>query len=206
MSAPASFYLWLDLETTSADPLTTTILEVGAALTPADADLEVLWQVNAPVREVGTHPDITRAQCQPQARAMHDASGLWGDIEAVGSSLVIVEQLVLAGIDAALASRGLSIDQVRLTMAGSGVERFDRLIVNHAMPLLAQRLTFWCMDVSSLRRLARSVLMVERPDLLAELEELCAAVAHRALADVYAHRDVLLFLSEHLRLPALGRT
>lgn len=166
-------YLWLDLETTGLDPYTDTILEVGLTVTDDKLDEKIGGRryLLAPSDSTWIHrlPD--------EVLVMHLKSGLVRDLDDPHHnfqyhSLLQVERNVLGLIEPWL-------EEGKIVLAGSGVGTFDLAFIKEQMPELAQRLTYWVMDVGVMRRFLRDFCRVEIPDQ--------GPVEHRALSDVYHH-------------------
>lgn len=67
----------------------------------------------------------------------------------------------------------------KVPLAGSGVSHFDRLVLAAQYPFIAERLTYWSLDLGPIRRLAEGT---GHGDLALRADP--AGVAHRAEADV----------------------
>lgn len=185
--------LWCDLETTGKDVGVDEIVEVGTILT--DTDLTVI----AEYEDIAV-PSLhgrDRINSDPFVKAMHERSGLLSDIDtAVGDGpwpsaldrprlLTVVEQQITE----MLAEHGVATGQVAL--AGSGVGHFDLAFVREHLPGVAEKLTYWTIDVGVLRRAYQ---MWNGSD----LSTANTSKTHRAMDDVHCHltearafRDVL---------------
>jgi oligoribonuclease len=166
-------YLWFDLETTGLDPWYDSILEVGLVVT--NARLEELavrrYLMHAPYRwDETAHPDVLE---------MHRKSGLTADLDDPFNNFhyhapVAVERQILHVIEPYL-------EDGKIILAGSGVATFDLQVIKAQMPELAQRLTYYTLDIGVVRRYLQDICQVELPNL--------GPVSHRALDDVFHHLD-----------------
>ncbi len=167
------YLLLLDLETAglaTTDP----ILEVGWAL--ADTDLNLRRPITS---EVVRWPRVTAdaiiSRMKPEVLKMHTANGLLDQLRAgFGVTLPIVEGRILADLES-LTDPGDTI-----TLAGSGVEHFDRKMIDAQMPTLGHQLHYQGMDASDHRRGYR---MATGADLVDANER----KTHRAADDVACH-------------------
>lgn len=158
--------LWIDLETTGFDPATGEILEVAAIVT--GRHLEVLAEVVSTV----CVPRSVLDSMHPEARAMHEASGLLRDLGRGGMGLPNIEARILV-----MLGRQFSADEL-IMLAGNSVGQFDRRWLDHHMPGLASLLHHRVVDVSSLREACRFTgMMVGRVE---------GGKPHRAKADLKA--------------------
>lgn len=154
---------WIDLETTSLDPATTTVLEVFVEITD--------WDLN-PVFVRHGIASMQRIVADPFVIDMHKRSGLAEACfnEPKADSIVYA----MRDLYGALGRIG---EQVPL--AGSGVAHFDRLVLAAQYPFIAKHLTYWSLDLGPIRRLAEGtgfadLALAADPD----------GIAHRAEADV----------------------
>lgn len=164
----------IDLETTGLGP-DAMILEAGliiADLATLDPIVETSWVVgtNGLIGHA-TMADL-RATCDPVVQDMHDRNGLWREVQA---STVTIDDVHAQMADVLRRFPG------PLAVAGSGVDRFDRPLLNRDMPDVVAQLLYWSFDVSSIRRLAS---LAGRDDLLmaGTLDP-----PHRALGDCRLH-------------------
>jgi len=165
--------IFLDFESTSVAPMRCTLLEVAAVAT--DFDLEEtgsrFYSLIAPQRPISE----IRAECDPVVRDMHDASGLWQELDILGPWIVKpLDEVYLQLVD----WLGSQQRDEPLVLAGCGVSHFDHLVLRYHMPSAALQLAYYDIDVSVVRRFAH--LVAERPDLDLDFEE----KAHRAMPDV----------------------
>ena len=155
--------LWLDLECTGLD-YASPILELACCLTESVAPYERLdagmfVSLVAPPRPF--HVDDV-------VLMMHTKNGLWAKLAAEpAQELHDVERRVMAYI-------GSTVKGSQVTLAGAGVASFDRNVIRGQMSALHKRLTYYCFDVSVVRRFRESIgaSIVEPAD------------THRAEADV----------------------
>ena len=167
--------LWLDLETTGLHH-SSPILEVAAVITDMDLNEKArgLWVVN-PERGyykngVWLHGHKDWVSLMPvNVLEMHVASGLIREAKESRHDL--------NGVESALAS--LIQDTCgygqRVPLGGSGVSHFDLHVIRQQLPVLAEKLTYWTIDVGNVRRFVQRVMGKEF-----ERTE----IAHRAMPDV----------------------
>jgi oligoribonuclease (3'-5' exoribonuclease) len=152
---------WIDLETTSLDPATTTVLEA-------------FWEVTDwALTPVASGHGITSMQyiiADQFVLDMHERSGLAAACRAEPKADSIV--YAMRDLYGALGRIG---EQVPL--AGSGVAHFDRLVLAAQYPFIAKHLTYWSLDLGPIRRLAEGT---GHGDLALPAGD----IAHRAEADV----------------------
>lgn len=133
--------LWLDLETTGTNP-DDQIIEIAACITHADApferiDDEHFHHVLAPVSPFVVGDFVLR---------MHTGNGLWNEVMHAGSTTVRdVERQLVSYI-------GRHCGGSKVTLAGSGVARFDYVMLQRWMPKVANRLTYYTFDTGVVRR------------------------------------------------------
>lgn len=161
--------LWVDLETTGNRP-GDEIIELGAILTNASLD-----EISDYTSVFTT--DVPIGGLDPVVLEMHTKNGLWKDV--LGAKLLAADPKVEQGIFAWLARYGGVPAGRSLPLAGSGVCHFDRRYIEVAWPNLANRLTYWSLDVGSVRRMAQ--LADYAPELHYE------GKTHRALDDIRQH-------------------
>lgn len=163
--------LWLDLETTGTDERLDPIIEVGVILTTDKLD-EV-----ARFSEVVAPPDVEAAVLRmvPVVVAMHKANGLIEELRAgSGRPVAVVERALISFL------RTHTTGQ-QLPLAGSGVAHFDGRFIRAQMPMLAEHLYHFALDVGSFRRIARLAgVKAPEPD---------HVKTHRALDDIAQHLD-----------------
>lgn len=167
-------YLWLDLETTGLDPYSDSILEVGLTITDDRLDEKIGGR-----RFLLAPSDSTWcSRLGDDVLDMHVKSGLIHDLDDPFHNflygLLTVERNILSLIEPWL-------EDGKIVLAGSGVGTFDLAFIREQMPELAQRLTYYVLDVGVVRRFLRDICQVEIPDQ--------GPVEHRALSDVMHHLD-----------------
>lgn len=147
--------LWCDLETTSLDLATCSVLEVAAIITEPRAPFRrisdgVFTALVAPADgDVAVPYDVVE---------MHAANGLWLDLHNTAGGTP-------AGVDNALnAWIGRTVQGERVTMAGDGVSTYDLPIVRRVFPKTGRRFTYFTLDTSVVRRwmTAAGIAEVER--------------------------------------------
>lgn len=152
--------LWLDLETTGLGD-DCHVLEVFAEVT--DWDLTPQWSTHGISHVLWPMGE--------DVLAMHRASGLISDIAGAATRKA---QSVAGAMDDVHSALALATGPMAL--AGSGVV-FDQRIIARQWPDIAKWLTYWTIDLSPIRRLARGMgfghlCLHEQP------------IPHRAEADV----------------------
>lgn len=168
---PLSFdpLLWCDCETLGLDEREHAMLELGLVLT--DRRLEV----TATFEAVVGIPGVRALPAEPEARAMHERSGLLDAVERSPLTLRQVEERALAWVDAHQA-RGRY-------MAGSGVG-FDRRWLRHYAPRLERAWHYRNFDLTTLRRYfgeeKRESPHRALPDLLINVDDMRRYAAARA--------------------------
>jgi oligoribonuclease (3'-5' exoribonuclease) len=172
--------LWLDVETPGLMK-DAEILEIGVILT--DTQLNELGRYDAAIALTARGMDQLRSD--DYARNMHLESGLLKDckyssVTAREAEVAIVDMLIAKGAE-----------MQKVIMAGSGVARFDYDIIAQQMPMLAEWLVYFAVDVGMSRReahLATGGLGNKIfPEVEASFRE--GVKAHRALADAEAHLE-----------------
>jgi oligoribonuclease len=116
----------VDLETTALDWTKGHILEVGAVIADAKT-LEVKASRSWVIRPLGAWPELMslealKAEANDFVRQMHEKNGLWEEVGASTDTLLHVSQQFPEW----LKSNGLDYNQQQFTMAGNGLDRFDR--------------------------------------------------------------------------------
>jgi oligoribonuclease (3'-5' exoribonuclease) len=177
MSAPAPL-LYIDLEgpgvkdgATPQDVAESAIFEIAAILLSPDLSHEY-GRYETVVRPTEAALDELRAF--PFILDMHTGSGLYAELTSPTAqslpTLAEAEDAILALLDALPEGQ-------KVTIAGSGVARYDRPQVQVQMPRLAARLTYDEQDISSARK--RYEFVVGLPIVPAK-----KAKTHRAMADI----------------------
>lgn len=171
--------LWLDLETTGNGP-DDDIIEVGATLT--DRQFVLVASFQRVYRAKRAISDIA-----PAVLAMHFDNGLWN--ATTQAKYYATDQESQAELLEWLGKAGaLKGGASSLPLAGSGTSHFDRRYIERDWPKLANRLTFWNLDIGVVRRFMRSWLTPEQwLEVFPEYDEAVDPKQHRALGDTLAH-------------------
>jgi len=177
--------LWCDLETTGLDPIgaSAAILEVGLVLTDGPMlDIREGGEASLIIRPAGTQMDHDRmwAQLPEEVRNMHAATGLWQEATTGDTAWSIHDA------DEALARWLIEKQGVteKLSLCGSGVERFDRPWLQQWMPRLFSMLTYYSVwDLGTHRRALQYTGRGDLVDLVANVDN----KPHRALEDCHLH-------------------
>lgn len=180
--------LWLDLETTGLSR-TSPIIEVGAVLT--NMVLEKRGQFARLILdpdEVGVSPsdfggdengwrmaavDELTHRADDYVKTMHESTGLWDDLRA-GKGVV---DLTRAETDLLEWLDHHEVD--RAILCGTGVEHFDRPLIERDWPRLTKRLHYGGIDIGSDRRFIQHCVSAE----LAAKVIVPSERPHRALDD-----------------------
>lgn len=167
----APLYLILDLETTGLDPQEDMILEVAYAVTDdlTKADEAYVFSQLAWV-------DVAAAaqQATPFVRGMHTTNGLWADLENGDIEKFILDDIadhilrVIQGV-------GQSFERP-VHLVGNSIGSLDLPFIKAKMPLLAQRLHYRVLDLTSVNLLIQGI---GGPD-----TKVVAESTHRAADDV----------------------
>lgn len=163
---------WLDLETTGTDEHDDCIIEIGVVLTDAECNEVSTFTTPVWLDDAATW----RAKAAPEVQRMHDANGLWADLE-YGSPIEVVDDLAATWLISAAGSKA------HVGLAGSGVAHFDRRFLAVQMPKLARRFTYWALDVGVVRR---AFTFAGRDDLIPSTGD-GTTKTHRALDDARQH-------------------
>lgn len=142
------FILFLDLETT------------GSSLDEGDEIIEVgLVLLNSKtLDEVDTFQSIVfasefafnRMLSAPKVKEMHEANGL---LDAAGMAMDILHgpDTIDLEISGWIEKHVKGNDHI--PYGGSGVAHFDRKFIDKFLPRLSKRITYWALDVGSVRRI-----------------------------------------------------
>ena len=164
-------YLALDFESTGTDPIDDEIWE--CAVIACDAEWRELEAFTSLVRPSDRGFGIVAAR--PEVIRTHAKSGLFSEMAKTPRELIPtlgnVEERILAIIG------GWADDGAPVSLAGSGVGHYDKPAIDAQMPRLANRLTYYSMDVGTERRRYEAV---NGHDIVPPV----AAKAHRAEADI----------------------
>ena len=179
---------WIDLEMTGLDPTSNVIVEIASLIT--DDDLEVVaigpqLVICATAAQLGAMDDFVTA--------MHDRSGLRKDIEA---SLLTVEDAEQTTLDFLYQH----IDQEgQVPLAGNSIGT-DRRFLAAQMPRIESFLHYRCVDVSTIKELARRWY----PEIYANAPK--KGENHRALDDIKESLEELRYYRSHLFTPSASAT
>jgi len=159
--------VWLDLEMTGLDPGRDVILEIATIVT--DAALEIVAE--GPVLAIRRSDEVLDAMI-PIVKEMHQKNGLTERCRAstVGPAQAELETLRF------LQQR---VKQSSSPLCGNSIW-MDRLFLNRQMAALDRHLHHRCIDVSTLKELARRW----RPDVASAAPQ--KPDSHRALDDIRA--------------------
>lgn len=170
--------LWLDLETTGLDKTNDQIIEVAACLTEPTApfnriDSGYFHALVQPVEPYTVGDYVLR---------MHTRNGLW-------RALLVEETMPIARADKEITAWiGRFVGGQKVTLAGSGVATFDKQVIEHHMPKLHKRLTYYTFDTGVIRRYRQAI------GKTVEWKE--SDATHRAWDDV---EDALAALTQYAR-------
>jgi oligoribonuclease len=169
--------LWVDLEMTGLEPEESVIIEFAAIVT--GLDFQPLDQYHAIVYQT---PEVM-AGMNDWVRRHHGESGLLAQVHS-GVPLDQVERDVLAFIARHFADE-------RPILAGNSIHQ-DRKFIDKYMPLLAEKLHYRMLDVSSFKLVFRDIYQVTYTknqthraldDISESIEELKCYLAHVNLTD-----------------------
>jgi oligoribonuclease len=164
--------LWIDLEMTGLDEQTDSILELAAVVT--DLELKALEEMH---RIVFQPPEVLNAM-NDWCKKTHGESGLTAAIPK-GTPLSTVESELLKLLDRHFAPTD------RIVLAGNSIGN-DRRFIDKYMPLLAKRLHYRLIDVSSFKEIFRERYGVN----------FAKGNAHRAVDDIHESiRELAHYLS-----------
>jgi oligoribonuclease len=167
--------VWMDLEMTGLDPASDTIVEIATIVT--DDDLAVVAEgpdlvVQTPAAALDAMSDVVRE--------MHTRSGLLAAIEASTLSLADAGAETLAFIKQ-------HVPEPRtVPLAGNSIGTDRRILAAH-LPEIEDHLHYRCIDVSTIKELARRWF----PDALAGAPT--KRGGHRALDDIRESVEELRF-------------
>ncbi len=169
--------VWMDLEMTSIhDVLKDKITEIAVVLT--DKDLNVV--VEGP--DIVIHADPSDfAHIAADARAVHKANNMEALSAASTTTLADAEAQTLAFLKE-------HISEKSSPLCGNTIH-MDRHFLRIHMPTLDEYLFYRCIDVSSIKELARRW----APEIYEEAEHRKGVKPHRARADIYNSISELKF-------------
>jgi len=174
--------VWMDLEMTSIhDATKDQIIEIAVVLT--DADLRVV----AEGPDIVIHADQEQFDhIEPHVRALHTESGMLEASIASTRTLTEAEDEVLAFLQEHVAEK-------TAPLCGNSIHA-DRHFLKIQMPRVDQHLFYRCIDVSTLKELAKRWI----PDVYAEAERRKVHKVHRAKDDILKSIDELRWYRESI--------
>jgi oligoribonuclease len=178
---------WIDLEMTGLDPTKDVIVEIASLIT--DDDLEILAEgpqlvIGATAAQLAAMDDVVTA--------MHDRSGLRTDIESSTLTVADAEAATMEFLRSHIAAPGT------IPLAGNSIGT-DRRFLAASMPEIEAYLHYRCVDVSTVKELARRW----HPEVLASAPE--KGGNHRAMDDIKESLNELRYYRATLFIdPALA--
>lgn len=171
---------WIDLEMTGLDPSRHVIVEIASLLT--DDNLEIIAEgpqlvVQATAEQLEAMDDFVTA--------MHDRSGLRRDIESSTLSLQAAQESTLTFLRSHVDTPG------SVPLAGNSIGT-DRRFLATQMPEIESFLHYRCVDVSTVKELARRWYPQVYEGAPKKLGN------HRALDDIKESLKELRYYREHL--------
>jgi oligoribonuclease (3'-5' exoribonuclease) len=174
----------LDTETTGNMP-DSDLIEMGMVMlsVPSLEQLGTFSVVIEPSPE-----QFSAMMNKPVVREMHEKNGLIEDLLAgKGVSATEADQQIMKWLDT------FTTERAHIPYGGSGVAHFDRQYITRQLPRLNRRITYWALDVGSVRRIfalqGGSWLKIDGG-------EAYDAKTHRALDDALVHAQELRFAAE----------
>lgn len=180
---PASnLALILDTETTGNKP-DSELIEMGMVM----LDVPSLRQLGEYTIVIEPSPEQFSVMTKNDVvRKMHEANGLIDDLLAhKGVHPNVADALISKWLDQ------FTEDRTHIPYGGSGVAHFDRQYITKQLPRLDRRITYWALDVGSVRRI-----FALQGASTASID----AKTHRALDDAKVHAEELRFYAEAGRL------
>jgi oligoribonuclease len=168
--------IWVDLETTGLDTQRCQLLEIGLIVTDPDLIELAHWNMFA-------ESDMS-GYWEPGALKMHQESGLLDHLQT--SQTYSLHAIARSTIREFVAKWS----DPPSPMCGSTIGSFDRPIIRRLMPALDAMFHYRCIDVSSLKELARQ--WGYPPYIQTEPK------AHRALQDIRHSIAELRWYREHM--------
>jgi len=174
--------LILDTETTGNEP-DSDLIEIGMVM----LDVPSLSELGHYTIVIEPSPEQFSAMMEKTVvREMHEKNGLIADLIAhKGVHPEIADSLINRWLDQ------YSADRSHIPYGGSGVAHFDRQYITRQLPRLNKRITYWALDVGSVRRI-----FALQGASTASID----AKTHRALDDAQVHAAELRFYAEAGRL------
>lgn len=175
--------VWMDLEMTGLDPATNVIVEIATIVT--DDELTIV----AEGPDLVVHqPEDALARMDPVVVDMHTSSGLLDEIRASTITLAEAGEATLAFIKEHVPEPGT------VPLCGNSIGT-DRRFLAAYLPAIEDHLHYRCVDVSTLKELARRWY----PKVLTAQPR--KATAHRALEDIRESIAELAYYRANLFLP-----
>ncbi|KIE50189.1 MAG: oligoribonuclease [marine actinobacterium MedAcidi-G2B] len=171
--------VWIDLEMTGLDPERDVIVEIATLIT--SDELEIVAEGPDLVIH---HPDETLSIMNDYVRNMHETSGLLTEIEQSSLSL---EQ---AGIETLQFIQSHVQEAGSVPLCGNSIGT-DRRFLIKAFPEIDNFLHYRCIDVSTIKELARRW----NPDVLTNAPK--KSGGHRALNDIQESVIELRYYRDH---------
>ncbi|MFI5260625.1 MAG: oligoribonuclease [Candidatus Paceibacteria bacterium] len=166
----ADLMVWMDLEMTSlVDAQVDQIIEIAVILT--DTDLNIVAE--GPDLIIHADPHLFEA-APASARELHEKNGLIPLVAASTISLAEAEQQVFVFLEEHVVPQSAPL-------CGNSIH-MDRHFLRMQMPRVESYLFYRCIDVSSLKELARRW----APEIFEAVKELKGESAHRAKDDIRA--------------------
>lgn len=166
---------WTDLECTGSGD-DEDILEIGAVIT--DRELNEIDHKNIVLpMEAGALERMSDVVVK-----MHTQNGLISDSMQRGFyTSDMQKQMELAAVDDELSTwvRNIVGSNNHIPIAGSGISHYDRKYIRRDLPKLDKRLTYYALDIGSVRRIV-DLVGLQWPDMHTNK-------AHRALDDTRGH-------------------
>jgi oligoribonuclease len=173
--------VWMDLEMTSIhDVLKDRITEIAVIVT--DRDLQVV----AEGPDIVIHIDpVYFEHISPDAQAIHDINNMQELVAKSTTNAVEAEAQVLAFLRE-------YVEEKSAPLCGNTIH-MDRHFLRIQMPTIDQYLFYRCIDVSSIKELARRW----APEVYEEAKNRKGVKPHRAKDDIYNSIAELAFYREH---------
>ena len=172
--------VWIDLEMTGLDPERHSIVEIASLIT--DDDLNIIAE--GPDLVIGAS-DTQLATMDDFVRHMHSASGLLDEISVSSLTIEEAQRETMACLATHISEAGT------VPLAGNSIGT-DRRFLATQMSKIESFLHYRCIDVSTLKELARRWY----PEIAAKAPSKHGA--HRALGDIRESLEELRFYREHL--------
>lgn len=179
--------LILDTETTgnvsAGEPNGSELIEIGLVM----LDVPSLVQLGEFTIVIEPSPEQFGAMmANDVVRKMHEVNGLIADLNAgKGVHPNVADSLINKWLDQ------FNEERTHIPYGGSGVAHFDRQYIAKQLPRLNRRITYWALDVGSVRRI-----FALQGASTASID----AKTHRALDDAQVHAAELRWYAEAGRL------